>query len=376
MLPERMLKASPYAVNALFLFTANPLASHPAKEAFADAIKTVPFIVSFSPFLDESTAMADLILPDHTYLERWQDDPVTHLAGFNCFSVARPASKPVHQTRNSADVLLQIANRLGGTIAQSFPWKKFEDLLQDGAKGLYQARRGYIVSGHAEEALRRVLEREGYWQPEFGDFGAFWTALLERGAWWDPTTLPVSRKALLRTPSGKFEFYAIALKQLSETNVAGAPSKNAFVHAFAAGTPDDLLFLPAVTIPRAIQPPSLPLRLNTYRLMSRPVGGGGNQPWLLEQPSVHLDAAWESWIEVHPQTAATYGIKEHDWVWVESSKGRIKLRAKLYSWTQPEVVHIPLFGGEGPNPNDVIGSEFDLKGFGLLNTTAVRIRRA
>jgi hypothetical protein len=40
------------------------------------------------------------------------------------------------------------------------------------------------------------------------------------------------------------------------------------------------------------------------------------------------------------------------------------------------VVHIPLFGGEGPNPNDVIGSEFDLKGFGLLNTTAVRIRRA
>jgi len=72
-----------------------------------------------------------------------------------------------------------------------------------------------------------------------------------------------------------------------------------------------------------------------------PVGGG---------PSVHVDASWESWIEVHPQTAATLGIKEHDWVWVESSKGRIKLRAKLYPWTQPDVVHIPLFGGEGPNP--------------------------
>jgi anaerobic selenocysteine-containing dehydrogenase len=374
-LPERILKRSPYPVNALFLFATNPLANHPAKEAFARALKTIPFIVSFSPFLDESSAMADLILPDHTYLERWQDDPVTHLAGFNCFSVARPASRALHETRNTADVLLQITQRLGGPVAQSFPWKNFEELLQDGAKGLYQSGRGYIVSVHAEEALRKVLEREGYWQPEFKDFGAFWTALLERGTWWDPTTLPVSRKTLLRTPSGKFEFYATALKQLSEKG-AGKEATKVFRNALASGKADDLIFLPAVALPRIIQPPSLPLRLNTYRLMSRPVGGGRNQPWLLEQPAVHLDASWESWIEVHPQTAATLSIKEHDWVWVESSKGRIKLRAKLYPWTRPDVVHIPLFGGEGPNPNDVIANETDLRGFGLLNTTAVRIRRA
>jgi anaerobic selenocysteine-containing dehydrogenase len=91
-LAERIAGGTPYPVNALFFFATNPLANHPAKEALASALKKVPFIVSFSPFLDESNALADLILPDQTYLERWQDDQVTHLAGFTCFSLARPAA--------------------------------------------------------------------------------------------------------------------------------------------------------------------------------------------------------------------------------------------------------------------------------------------
>jgi len=106
------------------------------------------------------------------------------------------------------------------------------------------------------------------------------------------------------------------------------------------------------------------------------MGGGKDQPWLLEQPAVHLRATWEGWVEVHPDMARSLGIKEDDLVWVESAKGRIKTRVKLYSGTLPGIVNIPLFG-EGPNPNDIIANEADiLKGFGVLNNTAVRIRRA
>jgi anaerobic selenocysteine-containing dehydrogenase len=377
MLPERIASGTPYAVNALFLFATNPLANHPAKEALAGALKKVPFIVSFSPFLDESSSIADLILPDHTFLERWQDDQVTHLAGFTCFSIAPPAAAPLHQTRNSADVVLQISQALGGPMAENFPWKKFEDLLKQGAQGLYDSSRGYVVSAPAEEALRKVLERQGYWVPEFKDYDAFWNGLLQRGAWWDPTGLPVGTKALLKTPSGKFEFYSTALKQLVEKSIKQEGKGSSFVSTLGATKSEDLMFLPAVSIHRPAQTESFPLRLNTYRLMSRPMGGGRDQPWLLEQPAVHLYASWESWVELHPRAAAGLGVKEDDWVWVESQKGRIKLRAKLYPGTRPEVVHIPLFGGDGPNPNDLIANETDtLKGFGLLNTTQVRIRRA
>jgi anaerobic selenocysteine-containing dehydrogenase len=376
-LPDRLLAGTPYPINALFLFGTNPLASHPARERFAEAMRRVPFTVSFSPFLDESTAQADLILPDHTFLERWQDDHVTHLAGFTCFSLARPAATPLHQTRDTADVVLEIARGLGGSVGASFAWERFEDLLYDGARGLYEAGRGYLVAPHTEESLRRILERQGYWTPEFDSYDDFWEALGRRGAWWDPTSLPISRKALLKTATGKFEFYALGLKRLRE-DAAKREGKGETVAAALGGRgQDDLAFLPAVAIPPTGAPGPFPLHLNTYRLMSRPTGGGRNQPWLLEQPAVHVRASWEAWVEIHPETAAAIGVTDGELIWIESSKGRIRLRAKLYAGTRPEVVHIPLFGGEGPNPNDLIDSGLDpLRGFGLLNTTRVRVAKA
>jgi anaerobic selenocysteine-containing dehydrogenase len=376
-LPARFLEEKPYPINALFLFATNPLGNHPAREAFAEALAHVPFIVSFSPFLDESSAMADLILPDHTYLERWQDDQVIHLAGFTCFSVARPAAVPLHHTRNTVDVLLQIAEGLGGSVADGFPWNGYDDLLWEGARGLYEAGRGYVVSVHTEEALRGILERQGYWMPEFESYDDFWDALLGRGAWWDPSGLPVSRKALLRTPSGKFEFYSTSLKRMVDEAVKREGETAPFVKALGGRDRGDLLFLPVVAIAPAQEPGAFPLRLNTYRLVTRPTGGGGNQPWLLEQPAVHVRTAWEGWVEVHPKTAAAVGVGDGDWVWVESAKGRIKLRARFYAGTLPDVVHIPLFGGVGPNPNEIIADETDpFRGFGLLNTTRVRMRKA
>ena len=36
-----------------------------------EAFGKIPYIVSFSSFLDETTALADLILPDHSFLESW-----------------------------------------------------------------------------------------------------------------------------------------------------------------------------------------------------------------------------------------------------------------------------------------------------------------
>jgi len=376
-LPERILSRGSYPLNALFLFATDPLANHPAREAFARAMEQVPFIVSFSPFLDESSGMADLILPDHTYLERWQDDQVTHLAGFTCFSLARPAARPLHDTRNTADVLLQIARALGGTISESLPWKTFEELFYAGARGLYEAGRGYVVSSHSEESLRKILERQGYWAPEFKGYDDFWNALLKRGAWWDPTGLPVGRRALLQTPSGKFEFYSRELKRWVDAAVKREGKTGPFVSTLGGWGRGDLLFLPAVMTPLAQKLEAFPLRLITYRLVTRPIGGGKNQPWLLEQPAVHVGTSWETWVELHPETAKELGIDDGDPVWVESAKGRIRLKAKLYAGTLPDVVHIPLFGGDGPNPNDLIANELDsFRGFGLLNTTTVSIRKA
>jgi len=44
-------------------------------------------------------------------------------------------------------------------------------------------------------------------------------------------------------------------------------------------------------------------------------------------------------MEIHPETASGLGIKNGDWVWIESPRGRIKQRAFLTEGIHPKVVH-------------------------------------
>jgi anaerobic selenocysteine-containing dehydrogenase len=54
-------------------------------------------------------------------------------------------------------------------------------------------------------------------------------------------------------------------------------------------------------------------------------------PWLRE---IRPDPI----VEIHPETAKKHGIKEMDWVWIASPRGRVKERAKLNDGIDPRVV--------------------------------------
>ncbi len=351
-LAGRILSGAPYAPGALFLAGTNPVASLPAGGEMARALGRIPLVVSFSPFPDESSRLADLVLPDHSFLERWQDDPVTHLAGFTCWSLGRPALPPLHQTRSTPDVLLQIARRLGGSVAESLGWEKYEDLLYESAKGLYDAERGYVVAGREEEWVRKLQERQGYWSPEFDSYDDFWDALGKRGAWWDPADPPLSRRAMLAQGGGRFRFA-----------VPGA------------GAEPPLVPEPPFTAPEASA--DFPLTLSTFRPATRPQGGGRNQPTLMENPAAGSETAWRSWVEVHPEDARAAGLRAGDEAWVESAAGRLRLLVRVTRGTMRGVVHVPVLGAGAQNPNALIPSIPDpTRGLGLFGGTRVRIRKA
>ena len=42
---------------------------------FKEAVKAIPFVVSFSSYMDETTREADVVLPSHIFLERLEDVP-------------------------------------------------------------------------------------------------------------------------------------------------------------------------------------------------------------------------------------------------------------------------------------------------------------
>ena len=61
------------SVSVLLVHGSNPVYSLPADAGFADALEKVGFVVSFASTPDETSAQADLILPDHSPLESWGD---------------------------------------------------------------------------------------------------------------------------------------------------------------------------------------------------------------------------------------------------------------------------------------------------------------
>jgi len=307
--PDQVRNSDPYNVNILFLYYTNPILSSPNPQKFLEALQKIPLVVSFSPFLDESTQYSDIILPDHSFLERWQDAPQFTVEGIPVLGIRQPVMKPMHQTMHTGDVLIRIARRLGGNIAQAFPWDDFRELLQFAVEGVFDSKKGGIAP--ERDFYEHVLA--GY-TPSAGvtkikKFDTWFQALIERG-WWNPEQKVQTRRA---------EFQTEYLKEIE----AHAEHGDGEYH----------------------------FHLNVYKLMTMTMSRNTAQPTLFDVAAPHVYRKWVSWVEINPETAHELGIEDEDWVWVESSFGRDKFRAKLYPGTMPEVVNIPLIiGSRGYEP--------------------------
>jgi anaerobic selenocysteine-containing dehydrogenase len=371
---QNVIAGKPYRPKILFLYYTNPLFSNPSPDLFTKAFDQIPLIVSFSPYMDDTTSFADLLLPDRTPLERWQDDPVFLNNGFPVLGIRQPVIEPLYQARPTGDVLLHLARSLGGEIHRAFPWNDFKEVLLYGIKGVFDAKRGDTFGLQFEQAWTRLLERGGWAAPSYKTFEEFWKQLQEKGGWWDPIYDFKEWDRVFRTPAKKFEFYAHALKQIHP--------------AFTSRDLKDLSFFPHwEEWKKAGDEKEYPLHLNVFRTMPLTGSRNANQPWLEASVGSYVFERWETWAEINPETAKRLGIVDGDWVWVESLKGKIKVRAKLYKGAMPDVVNIP-FGeghasggrwskGLGENPYRLIAGDLDpLSGYPVKESTRVRIYKA
>ena len=368
-LPEKIKKGEPYPIEVLFFYYTNPVFSLPEPEKFRNAIEKIPFIVSFSPFMDETTLLADLVLPDGTYLERWQDDYAEPGLGFPMFGLRSPAvDKFLYDVRNTGDVLIQIAKEIGGTVGKSFPWKDFQEALKEAIKGVFESKRGSI---------------------QVKDFEGFWKVLIEQGGWWDPPYPFGELRKKFQTPSGKFEFYSSTMEQgLREISMRSLKGLDQVLKELKVEARGEKTFLPHFEKPRWVgDEKDYPFYLIDYKLMTTAEGRGANQPYLQEIFGPHLKEKWDSWVEINPETAQKMGIKDGDLIWVESIAGKLKGKARLFPGTHPNCIHIPYgqghkaYGrwakGRGINPNDLLVREYDyLGGFASYFSTRVKVYKA
>jgi menaquinone reductase, molybdopterin-binding-like subunit len=276
---SQLAKSTP---QMLLLYEANPIFSAPPALHVREALAKIPYIVSFGSFIDETSAQADLILPDHAPLESWLDSMPESGSLQAVASLAPPAVLPLHDTRAMPDVLLGLAQKLGGDVAKALPFTTYDAMLR-AAFVPFRTRAGSIDAKTDDD---------------------FWDAAQTQGGWWGaPSTAPN----------------------------AAAPAKHAAV---------------AIAAPQfAGAPADFPFYFLPYVSQSFGDGSMAHLPWLQEMPDVLTSAMWSSWVEINPKTGERLGIKPGDLVEIASSQGSVRAAAVLSPGIAPDLVAMPVGQG-------------------------------
>jgi len=98
-----------YEPEALILVHTNPLTNSGDLNIVTEALKKLDFVVSINIYLDESTDFADVVLPEHSYLERYNLSNWTH--DQQGLQISQPVIPPLYDTKDGMDILIELADR-------------------------------------------------------------------------------------------------------------------------------------------------------------------------------------------------------------------------------------------------------------------------
>jgi anaerobic selenocysteine-containing dehydrogenase len=315
------IRSAPDAVRVLLLYGANPVFATPAAWGVRDAFEKIPFIASFGSFIDETSAMADLILPDHSPLESWLDDAPPSGSTRMVVSIAEPAMHPIHDTRAMPDVLLDAAHQLRGDLGKALPWKTYEEAIEAEFAALYKEKGAKIAK----------------------DSDEFWKKSREQGGWWsaEETAAPIG--------AGK---------------TGGAPVKISSPEFDGDANEFPFHFLP-------------------FASQLWYDGSLAHLPWMQETPDPLSSAMWGTWVEINPKTAEKLSIRQGDLLEVASRHGKLRAPALVTPGIAPDVVAMPVgqghenftryATGRGANPISIL-APMQVAETGSLAWAATRVK--
>ncbi|MBW1779148.1 MAG: molybdopterin-dependent oxidoreductase [Deltaproteobacteria bacterium] len=371
-------KSSTSPVDTLLVFSANPAFTLPDGGSFYTALQKIPFIVSFSPYRDETANMADLILPDATYLEKMDDIVWPVGLQYPLYGLSKPVVEPLYDTRNCGDTVIELSHAIGESVGSAFPWENFEEVLQERVKGLYDAGGGLVSFDAATPPWKGQTAGKAA-KSEYASFDEMWEAMTSGGVWYRPVGPPRNWSGLFKTPSGRFEFFS----QLIWQAIQDGSAKDMGI---AAGS-DEACMAHYEGFETGADRSSYPLTMVPYEMINLASGWIPSPPFLYKTLFDNQLLKDVSFAAVNPKTAAIYRLKEGDLVSVTSPVGEVRARIHLFEGAMPGKVYMPLgFGhtgydeflkGKGVNPNTIVQAGKDpVSGYPVWWNTPVKLIKA
>lgn len=298
------------------LADASPFRSLAAPANLRHLVRDARFVVSFSPYLDETSAFADLLLPTHTPLERWHGAVPAPAIPADARAIAAPAVKARLDTADPVELLGSIARKVEPSATSAAP-PSMERVAHAEIDRLWGLRRGAPYSGVYETQWLEQLERGGWWAPAAESPAAFTSLILQAGGWVDPYFQPGQIEHGLRDRKG-FSFTLPA-------SLPPAPAARIQINRADGRT-------------RHAAGDRTPLRLITFTPAVVSLAGNLNHPVLYELLGQPDAAPWQAWAEMHPETAAARGIESGQRIRISSRDAVIEATAVLVEGMLPDVV--------------------------------------
>lgn len=126
-IPLSILSEKPYPIKGWLVYRFNPVMSLPETERTIEAIKKLDLLVTCDVYMSETAYYSDVILPECTYLERYE--PILDLsAGTPKYQLRQPAVPLVYpETKPAWQIFKELGEKLG--YGKYFPFRDMEDFL-------------------------------------------------------------------------------------------------------------------------------------------------------------------------------------------------------------------------------------------------------
>lgn len=274
---DAILKEEPYPVKAMICWSSNPLAWAPNTRHVYEALKALELLVVVDYWKTPTAAIADYIIPAADSLERPMgttgEDALDFLDGGD------RGAPPVGDRRTDYDFFRALGVRLGQEA--DWPWETYEDVVA------YRA------------------ERAGY---SYDDFVTLGTIPSSDGFQFEKhkQILPNGQTRGFATPSRKAEIFPSVVQEIGYDplpHYRDLPESRRGNPELAKEYPLNLTVGGRFT----------PMYHSEFRV---PGAGTRSQfPWPV--------------VKIHMYDAKRLGIREGDWVWIETKRGRIRQKASL-----------------------------------------------
>ncbi len=348
-------KGDPYPIETLFMYMANMAWNSSMNTEETIRMLTdvnaetgeykIPRIIYSDAYYSETVAYADLILPDTTYLERWDcismlDRPISHADGAGD-AIRQPVIKPDRDVRPFQDVLLELGARLGlGGMVKEDGTPKYPGGYRDYIT--YHERRPGIgmlagwrgrdgdQTGRGEANAHQIesyIENQCFWHEEFPDHMKYYKHVnkdyleyaLEKGFIFSKRPIIAQ---LYSEPMQKFRLAAEGHGEIQ-------PPDSYRERLLQAFDPLPTWYPPYEDELEGVD--EFPLHAVTQRPMAMYHSWGGQNAWLRQIHGANR-------LHISTALAAQHDLQDESWAWLSSRTGRIKVQVKVMEGVQDNTV--------------------------------------